>query len=51
MGDMKWDMGGAGVVIGAMKALAGRKAKANVVGVCGLVENMPSGSATRRATS
>ena len=47
MGDMKWDMGGAGVVIGLMKALAGRKAKANVVGICGLVENMPSGSATR----
>jgi leucyl aminopeptidase len=47
MEDMKWDMGGAGVVIGVMKALAGRKAKANVVGVCGLVENMPSGTAQR----
>jgi leucyl aminopeptidase len=47
MEDMKWDMGGAGVVIGLMKALAGRKAKANVVGVAGLVENMPSGSAQR----
>ena len=47
MEDMKWDMGGAGVVIGTMKALAGRKAKANVVGVVGLVENMPSGSAQR----
>jgi leucyl aminopeptidase len=44
---MKWDMGGAGVVIGLMKALAGRKANANVVGVVGLVENMPSGSAQR----
>jgi leucyl aminopeptidase len=47
MGDMKWDMGGAGVVIGVMKALAGRKAKVNAVGVIGLVENMPSGSAQR----
>jgi leucyl aminopeptidase len=44
---MKWDMGGAGAVAGAMLALASRKAKANVVGLCGLVENMPSGSATR----
>ena len=47
MEDMKWDMGGAGAVVGAMKALAGRKAKANVVGVCGLVENMPDGNASR----
>ncbi|MDT8285465.1 MAG: SurA N-terminal domain-containing protein, partial [Elusimicrobiales bacterium] len=37
---MKWDMGGAGAVAGALKALALRKAKVNVVGVCGLVENM-----------
>jgi len=44
---MKWDMGGAGAVVGAMKAIAGRKAKANVVGVCGLVENMPDGNAQR----
>ncbi|HVM22968.1 MAG TPA: leucyl aminopeptidase [Sphingomicrobium sp.] len=44
---MKWDMGGAGAVVGAMKALALRKAKANLVGICGLVENMPSGSAQR----
>jgi leucyl aminopeptidase len=44
---MKWDMGGAGAVVGAMKALAGRKAKANVVAVCGLVENMPDGNAQR----
>jgi leucyl aminopeptidase len=44
---MKWDMGGAGAVAGAMKALAGRKAKANVVGVVGLVENMPDGNAQR----
>ncbi len=47
MEDMKWDMGGAAAVFGAMLALAGRKAKANVVGVLGLVENMPSGNAQR----
>ncbi|MGJ3649817.1 leucyl aminopeptidase [Sphingomonas sp. GlSt437] len=47
MEDMKWDMGGAGAVAGAMKALALRKAKANVVGICGLVENMPDGNAQR----
>ncbi|WP_375200876.1 leucyl aminopeptidase [Hyphococcus sp.] len=47
MEDMKWDMGGAGAVTGAMAALAGRKAKANVVGVVGLVENMPDGKAQR----
>jgi leucyl aminopeptidase len=44
---MKWDMGGAAAVAGAMKALATRKAKANVIGICGLVENMPSGKAQR----
>ncbi len=47
MEEMKWDMGGAGVVIGLMKALAGRKAKVNVVGAVGLVENMPGGNAQR----
>ncbi|MEO9468854.1 leucyl aminopeptidase [Parasphingorhabdus sp.] len=47
MEDMKWDMGGAGAVAGTMKALAGRKAKAHVVGICGLVENMPDGNAQR----
>ena len=47
MEDMKWDMGGAGAVAGAMLALARRGAKANVVGVCGLVENMPDGNAQR----
>jgi leucyl aminopeptidase len=47
MEDMKWDMAGAGVVIGLMKALAGRKAKVNAVGIVGLVENMPSGTAQR----
>ena len=47
MEDMTMDMGGAGTVAGAMKAIALRKAKANVVGLVGLVENMPSGTATR----
>jgi leucyl aminopeptidase len=47
MEEMKWDMGGAGAVIGTMMALAGRKAKVNAVGVVGLVENMPSGTAQR----
>ena len=44
---MKWDMGGAGAVAGALKTLALRKARANVVGICGLVENMPGGNAQR----
>ncbi|MDA9008409.1 leucyl aminopeptidase [Alphaproteobacteria bacterium] len=47
MEDMKWDMGGSGVVIGLMKALAARKAKVNAIGVVGLVENMPSSTAQR----
>jgi len=47
MEDMKWDMAGAGTVVGLMSALAGRKAKVNAVGLVGLVENMPSGSAQR----
>ena len=47
MEDMKWDMGGAGAVTGAMRLLAARKAKANVIGICALVENMPDGNATR----
>jgi leucyl aminopeptidase len=47
MEDMKWDMGGAGTVIGLMAALAGRGAKVDAVGLVGLVENMPSGSAQR----
>lgn len=45
--DMKYDMAGAGVVAGLMKALSGRKSKVHVVGIVGLVENMPSGSAQR----
>jgi len=47
MEDMTMDMGGAGVVSGVMKTLALRKAKANVVGIVGLVENMPDGRAIR----
>jgi leucyl aminopeptidase len=47
MGEMKWDMAGAGTVIGLMRLLAARAAKVNAVGVVGLVENMPSGSAQR----
>jgi len=47
MEDMKWDMGGSAAVIGLMRALAGRKAKANVIGIVGLVENMPDGNAQR----
>ncbi len=47
MEDMKWDMAGAGAVIGLMATLAGRKAKVDAVGLVGLVENMPSGTAMR----
>jgi len=47
MEDMKWDMAGAGTVAGLMAALAGRKAKVDAVGLLGLVENMPSGTAQR----
>jgi leucyl aminopeptidase len=47
MEDMTMDMGGAGVVSGVMRTLALRKAKANVVGIVGLVENMPDAKAQR----
>lgn len=47
MEDMKYDMGGSAAVVGLMKALAGRKAKVNVIGVVGLVENMPGHNAQR----
>jgi leucyl aminopeptidase len=47
MEDMKGDMGGAAAVSGLMQALAARKAKANVVGIVGLVENMPDANAQR----
>ena len=47
MEDMKGDMGGAACVVGLMHALAARKARCNVVGAIGLVENMPDGNAQR----
>ena len=47
MESMKWDMGGAAAVAGAFITFAKRKAKANLVGICGLVENMPDGNAQR----
>jgi leucyl aminopeptidase len=47
MEDMKGDMGGSACVVGLMHALAERKANVNAVGIIGLVENMPSGSAVR----
>jgi leucyl aminopeptidase len=47
MEEMKGDMGGAAAVAGTIHALAARKAKANVIGVVGLVENMPDGLAQR----
>jgi len=47
MAEMKYDMAGSSSVIGALKTLALRQAKVNVVGIVGLVENMPGGSAQR----
>ncbi len=47
MEDMKWDMGGSAAVVGAMVAIAGRKVKRNIIGIVGLVENMPDGNAQR----
>jgi len=47
MEDMKGDMAGAACVVGLMHALASRKAKANALGIIGLVENMPDGAAQR----
>lgn len=47
MEDMKGDMGGAAAVVGTLHALAARKAKANVIGAIGIVENMPDGGSYR----
>lgn len=47
MEDMKYDMAGAGAVVGLMKTLALRKSKSYVIGAVALVENMPGGSAQR----
>ena len=47
MGDMKYDMGGSAAVVGAMHAIANHKLKKNVIGIVGLVENMPDGTAIK----
>jgi len=47
MGDMKFDMGGSAAVVGAMHAIASQNIQANVVGIVGLVENMPDGNAIK----
>ena len=47
MGDMKYDMGGSAAVVGAMHAIASNNIKRNVVGIIGLVENMPDGNAIK----
>ena len=47
MEDMKWDMGGSAAVVGAMRAIAGAGIKRNVIGLVGLVENMPDGKAIK----
>lgn len=45
MVDMKCDMAGAATVVGAMRAIAQLGLKRNVIGLCGLAENMISGDA------
>ena len=47
MDEMRGDMGGSAAVVGLMRALSGRKAKVNAIGIVGLVENMPDGNAQR----
>ena len=47
MDEMRGDMGGSAAVVGLMRALSGRKAKVNAIGIVGLVENMPDGKAQR----
>ena len=47
MGDMKYDMGGSAAVVGAMHAIANNKVNKNVIGIVGLVENMPDGTAIK----
>lgn len=44
---MKWDKAGAGIVAGVLKSLALSKAAVNVIGIVGLVENMPDGNALK----
>jgi len=47
MDEMKFDMSGAGSVLGSIRALAGMKAPVNVVGIVPACENMPGGRAAR----
>lgn len=47
MGDMKYDMAGSAAVVGAMHAIASHKIGKNVVGIVGLVENMPDGASVK----
>jgi leucyl aminopeptidase len=47
MGAMKYDMGGSAAVVGAMHAIAAHKLKKNVIGIVGLVENMPDANAIK----
>ena len=47
MEQMTMDMAGAATVVGVMKSVAQRQLKANVIGIVGLVENMPDGNAQR----
>ena len=47
MGDMKMDMGGSGAVVGAMHAIASKNVQQSVVGIVGLVENMPDGNSIK----
>jgi leucyl aminopeptidase len=47
MDEMKFDMSGAGSVLGTIRALAGMRAPVNVIGIMPACENMPGGSATR----
>lgn len=47
MGDMKYDMGGSAAVVGAMHAIASQRLDRHVVGIVGLVENMPDGNSIK----
>jgi len=47
MDEMKFDMSGAGSVIGTLQACAEMKMKKNVIGVLACAENMPGSQATR----
>jgi leucyl aminopeptidase len=47
MDEMKWDMSGAGSVLGTMRAIAELKPKINLIGVIAACENMPDGNASK----